>query len=90
MGRVLNWLLSIENSVAVKELNHNATSVLKMKQRRFVQSVSQEGSSAAGKHPTQLMRSSTLGIYTKRLTYCIHEGIAHTSGCCYVVIITST
>lgn len=35
-GGVLNWLSSTENSNAVKELNHNATSVLEMKQRRFV------------------------------------------------------
>lgn len=35
-GGVLNWLRSTENSIAVKELNHNATSVLEMKQRRFV------------------------------------------------------
>lgn len=54
---VWNWLLSTENSIAVKELNHNATSVLEMKQRRFVQSASREGSSAAGKYPTQLMDS---------------------------------
>lgn len=54
---VSNWLLSTENSIAVKELNHNATSVLEIKQRRFVQSVSREGSSAAGKYPTQLMHS---------------------------------
>lgn len=67
-GCVFNWLLSTAHSIAAKQLNHNTTSVLEMKQRRFVLSVCQGGWTATGK-------------YSARLThcYCLYK---HTHNCC--------
>ena len=67
-GCVFNWLLSTVHSIAAKQLNHNTTSVLEMKQRRFVLSVCQGGWTATGKYSTRLTHC-----------YCLYK---HTHNCC--------
>lgn len=64
-------LLSTAHSITAKQLNHSTTSVLEMKQRRFVLSVCQGGWSAAGEYSARLTHCYCL--YKHILNSCRNE-----------------